>query len=1288
LRRSLLALLMALYPAVALASGGLPAPRDVEYQPTPPAPHEQPVAEAEAKSDGCQSCHTPMDTTTMHRNPAVVLGCTDCHGGDAAVHLPGGAAMGDPAYEEAKARAHVPSRYPESWEPRAPGNPERSYTLLNFEAPEYIRFVNPGDLRVAREACGACHAKEVAAVERSLMSTGAMLWGGASYNNGILPYKRYILGEAYYTPTLEDCVGSDEPWCNPRRSIAGKITAAREPSLAEIERGVRPLFLPLPAWETIPPADIFRVFERGGLRNISQFPEIGLPNPFEEPGKPDIRASNRGPGTGARISVPVLNITKTRLNDPFLWFLGTNDNPGDFRSSGCTSCHAVYANDREEASSGSYARFGHWGQTQTVDPTIAEQRGPDGAKQRGHPLKHEFTRAIPTSQCMVCHMHQPNVFLNSYLGYTMWDYESDAPLMFPEEQRHPSIEEAWTALDRNPEEAVIRGLWADLEFLGRVFDDVNPKAEHTQFADYHGHGWNFRAIFKRARDGTLLDPEGDPVPASLSPQEQMERAVHMRDIHADYGMQCADCHYAQDSHGDGNLYGEVAEAIEIRCRDCHGTADAYATLRTSGPAAPPGGTDLSLLRNMDGRLRFEWRQEDGRRVLYQRKILPPYEELAVSQVKDSVDPESPDYNARSARAKTVAKGSSLAWGPDAEGCERAHDDEEMACYACHSSWMTSCAGCHLPIQANWKTERHHYEGGETRNFATYNPQVARDQMFQLGKHGPAKGGTIAPIRSSSALVLSSVDINRNRIYIQQPPVSASGYSSQAFAPHFPHTVRKTETKTCTDCHVSAENDNNAIMAQLLLLGTKFVDFVGFHAWVGSRDGISAVQVTEWDEPQAVIGSYLHRHAYPEWWQDHQERDQRLYWHWKHPAEPVTCLQLRGEYLYAAEGKDGLQVYDVASVANKAFSERFITAPFSPFGQDTGFDTPDATCVALPTTQLLRPELNRLPGMTAENPDPEGQLANQEQPMHPIYSYAVVTDREKGIILTNVETLADFEPRNNFLDPALSWNPDGILDGAVHAFFAGHLLYVSARAGLVVVDLDVPLEPRLVTVIPLVNPRAAVQQFRYVFALDDEGMKVVDVTHPERPRIVPGATVPIADAHRIHVARTYAYIAAGSEGLVIVDVERPEAPHLYGRYDAGGRLKDARDVAVASTNASLFAYVADAETGLSVLQLTSPDSQPKFYGFSPAPKPELVAWKEVPGGALSVSRGLERDRAVDETGHQVAVFGRIGSRPFTLPEMQELYLDDAGAVWTVGDEPVSGGSCRDPQAGGWPVGGGE
>ena len=120
------------------------------------------------------------------------------------------------------------------------------------------------------------------------------------------------------------------------------------------------------------------------------------------------------------------------------------------------------------------------------------------------------------------------------------------------------------------------------------------------------------------------------------------------------------------------------------------------------------------------------------------------------------------------------------------------------------------------------------------------------------------------------------------------------------------------------------------------------------------------------------------------------------------------------------------------------------------------------------------------------------------------------------------------------------------------------------------------------------------------------------------------------------------------------------------YNAGGAGDHTRDVVVASTNASLFAYVADGKDGLKVLQLTSPDSQPRFDGFSPEPRPELIATYPTSSPALALSKGLDRDRAVDETGHQMAVFGRIGSRPFNLKEMQELYLDNKGHPWYVSD----------------------
>ncbi|MGB0513298.1 MAG: LVIVD repeat-containing protein, partial [Wenzhouxiangellaceae bacterium] len=598
------------------------------------------------------------------------------------------------------------------------------------------------------------------------------------------------------------------------------------------------------------------------------------------------------------------------------------------------------------------------------------------------------------------------------------------------------------------------------------------------------------------------------------------------------------------------------------------------------------------------------------------------------------------------------------WGLEVERHMRAHSDEEMECYACHTSWTTSCGGCHLPIEANWKTDRLHYEGGATRNYSTYNPQVARDQTFMLARQGEQQGGKYAPARSSSALVLSSTDSFRQKIYVQQPPISSSGFSSQAMNTHFPHTVRKTETRVCSDCHLSKGNDNNAIVAQTLMLGTNFLDFLGYYAWVGGDGELSAVQVTEWQEPQAVIGSYLHRYAYPDWHAAHLDRARTLETAHRHAAGRLGCIQHRGEYLYTAGGKDGFRVFDIASVANKGFSQRIVSAPFSPLGQDMHVATTDATCLDLVTTQPIHPDRNQGERMRVDN---------QEQPFAPIYDYAVITDSVEGLILVDVNTLADSDPRNNHLERALTWNDDGLLDGARHVTMAGNHAYVTADRGIVTLDLSEPLSPRVISVIPLTGARASTLQFRYLFVVDGSGLSVVDVTDPARPKRVEGSAIALEHAHNVYVSRTYAYVAAGRDGLVIVDVSNPESMALVDRFTADGAIEDARDVVVASTNASLFAYVADGSGGLKVVQLTSPEAQPKFYGFSPLPKPELIASYSTGKPALSLSRPLERDRGVDETGGQVAVFGRKGARPLTGEEMRNLYLDSEGQPWFVSDE---------------------
>ena len=272
-----------------------------------------------------------------------------------------------------------------------------------------------------------------------------------------------------------------------------------------------------------------------------------------------------------------------------------------------------------------------------------------------------------------------------------------------------------------------------------------------------------------------------------------------------------------------------------------------------------------------------------------------------------------------------------------------------------------------------------------------------------------------------------------------------------------------------------------------------------------------------------------------------------------------------------------------------------------------------------------------------------------------------------MILVDVNTLSDCDPRNNHLQLALTWNENGALDGVRHLAIAGNTFYASTPRGVVVIDMSEALKPRYIGTVTVDDPRAVQVQFRYAFVTTAKGLQVIDVTNTDAPRLVESALIPIADAHKLHVARTFAYVAAGKEGIVIVDVTNPELPKLYQRYNGNGAINDARDIMLASTNASLFAYVADGRNGLKVLQLTSPESQPKFYGYSPDPKPELIASYATKKPALSLSRALERDRAVDETGGQIAVLGRLGSRPMNASEMRNLYLDKDGKPWFVDDK---------------------
>ncbi len=1294
-------------------------------------PTSTPTTETNKKEDetepleGCIKCHGK--TEPMHRynsrgdvldelqngRDALGLSCTACHGGN-------------PTAETMEA-AHVKPKFPDEWNCKngkcSSANPERTNTLLAKESQEFVRFVNPGDFRVASQTCNECHADSVHSNQRSMMTHGAMLWGAALYNNGGFPIKDARFGESYNEKG------------NPQSLIQTPAPTREQ----QIFKGALTFLEPIPRWEISQPGNILRVFERGGKRRL----EVGLPDREEEAGKPDKGLSPRGLGTNNRTDPVYLGLQKTRLLDPTLNFLGTNDNPGDYRSSGCTACHVIYANDRDPKHSEQYAPAGNNGESQTKDESIPKN-------QPGHPIKHQFTSRIPTSQCMVCHMHPGTNMVASYLGTTWWDNETDGKFMYPEKQANPTQAEEAEKLDRNPEGSSLRGKWSDQEFLQKTgSEEFNKQLKNTRFADFHGHGWMFRAVFNKNRKGEWLDAHGQTI--NPNDPDKFGKAVHLKDIHLERGMHCTDCHFQQDSHGDGNLYNEPRAAVEIGCVDCHGSIQQRANLFTSGFAAeeldqkdtndtreierrtkakqPLVGSDLSRLdfRKPDGkkqtifvkvttgnlaRLKREpCKDELGEEVKFvagdvlQFSTVVPNRCWRVKQTVDTVV-ENPnhkeDYNEKSAYAKTIQKDNAT-WGEvPSEAKFLAHRDDNMTCYSCHSSWMTSCFGCHLSMEANRKMPNRHNEGGDSRNFTSYNYQVLRDDVFMLGRDGTVTGHRVAPVRSSSAVLVSSRNQNREWIYHQQQTVSAEGFSGQAFNTHVPHTVRAKETKNCSDCHVSKDNDNNAWMAQVLLQGTNFVNFIGRYAFVAAEDSLEAVAVTEHTEPQAVIGSTLHKIAYPDDYKKFESDGRELKTVYEHAGNPeVLQVQVRGEYAYVAAGKGGLRVYDIAQIDHKGFSERITTAPISPFGQRFYVDTKYATAVAAPSTlavdparyRMMRDETGKIVSVdpaTAQQLQEEAlksgkpnPLINEEQPIHPLYAYLYIADREEGLILVNAATLLDGDPQNNFLKRAVTFNPENALTGANNITIAGTNAFITTTNGLVIVDINDPLNPKIKQRInspQLKNPRGISIQFRYAFVIDDDGLKVLDVgglmEKDGTAKIVEnnGAAVivPLKHASDIYVARTYAYVANGEDGLAIIDVEKSESPTLAQMFNADGKLNDARGVKVAMTNASLYAYVADGKNGLRVLQLTDPEIMPTFAGFSPKPEPRLIASFKTKGVALNVSKGLDRDRAADESGNQIAVFGRRGARPFNLEEVTRLIRtnDGTGDFFQVSDTPTT------------------
>ena len=314
----------------------------------------------------------------------------------------------------------------------------------------------------------------------------------------------------------------------------------------------------------------------------------------------DAKLSDRGLRHALNRTDPVfLGLQKTRLLDPTAQLPGHQRPPRRLPRQRLHACHVVYANDRSPAHSGALRDSSATGPLATADRRSIPKDEP------GHPIKHAFTRVDPDEPVHDVPHAPGHQHGDDLLGYTWWDNETDGDKMYPPRSEDRTRRRAGRDPRAQPRGAALRASGSDVGFLatGRPSStrSCSRRSSPTSTATAGSSAPSSSATCSTRATSSIARPA--TVDRRTTIRRSSARPVHLKDIHLEKGMQCVDCHFEQDNHGNGKLYGETRNAVEIDCVDCHGTRSKAARRAHERPGlgAPRGGTPLAALRTPFGK---------------------------------------------------------------------------------------------------------------------------------------------------------------------------------------------------------------------------------------------------------------------------------------------------------------------------------------------------------------------------------------------------------------------------------------------------------------------------------------------------------------------------------------------------------------------------------------------------------------------------------------------------------------------------------------------------------------
>ncbi len=582
--------------------------------------------------------------------------------------------------------------------------------------------------------------------------------------------------------------------------------------------------------------------------------------------------------------------------------------------------------------------------------------------------------------------------------------------------------------------------------------------------------------------------------------EYQNPEVNPPDIHMERGMHCIDCHVREEIMGDGNIYGHMDQATEIECEDCHGTPEEYGTMLTE-----------------QGRKHTNLRWDNGRMILTGKV---DGAERVVKQVKDIVDPASPEYNPLAAQYMTASH-------LKAQG--------GVECYTCHSAWQNNCYGCHFNRELGedgFDMIAGEYTPGKPSTAKKY---FLNFKAFQMGWN---KDGKVAPYVTGCQVLATVNDELGQTVLHQEMPVTARGLSGLSMNPVNPHTTRVTPRR-CEECH-----RNPAALG----LGTDNFNLTRRYLFALApppAGGLIVVDRSDASQPQVV--GYLTL----------TEPRDLVVW-----TDPIDGFARRA---YVADGVEGLVVVDLSDpVLPTIVARRTVSDPrdvalvgdslFVASGSDglVAFDLANPTApVRVGSAPAADPRGLAVHGihLLVADGDAGLRIFDVRDPALPV---------EVALLDLNGADPAPNQARSVALFPHYSDPPaSGLKPFRMEAYVA------DGSAGVRIVDLGDPQLPVVIQTIPTTDAWAVFPKFHYdpgdettpsleheyLFIADGAGgLRLAEINDPLDPTLLlavsfgsPVRDVLAMNAFEPPLNKLYVYAAAASAGVQIYDFSDIRTP---------------------------------------------------------------------------------------------------------------------------------------------------